>query len=162
MEISITNFLLLRDGGGIHSRNCQPSPTKGMMLITSDGLSDVLQGAGVLRMLHHYCCRRFEVPKELLPQDGQTPEARKHNWMTIADILRHHLSFQVGEEQLNAIVVDGDIAEALIIMRSALDANANLRHVKELLLAKSAEATKGGLRRASPLKAAKQQPVRNK
>ena len=152
------------------------------MLITSDGLSDVLQGAGVLRMLHHYCCRRFEVPKELLPQDGQTPEARKHNWMTIADILRHHLSFQVGEEQLNAIVVDGDIAEALIIMRSALDAlrghrqrekdvkrthreldeNANLRHVKELLLAKSAEATKGGLRRASPLKAAKQQPVRNK
>ncbi len=168
MEISITNFLLLRDGGGIQSRHCLPSPTKGMMTITSDGLSDVLQGAGVLRMLHHYCCRRFEVPKDLLPVDEQTVEARKHNWSTIADILRHHLSLQVMESQVSAIAADGDIAEALIIMRSALDAlrghrqrekevkrahrqldeNPTLRSVKELLTTKSADTTK--TRKSSP------------
>lgn len=65
MELNAATFLWLRDVGGLPSTCAAPVPGGRMVKVQAEGLQRLVSGAPLVRALHHYCCDRFGVPKDL-------------------------------------------------------------------------------------------------
>lgn len=144
MELSLQTFLWLRDKGGLSSQAATPSQfNPGMMSVSPDGMQDVASGLPLVRVLHHYCCHRFDAPQDLLPvvptppapertssstHKSQPPQpyislvaARTHNWQVVQKIVQSALDFTIPQDQLDAVQRLGDALEALLIVKSIFD-----------------------------------------
>jgi hypothetical protein len=141
MELSLQTFLWLRDKGGLSSQAGVPSQyNNGMMSVSPDGMQDIASGLPLVRVLHHYCCHRFDAPQELLPvfptniaassnAAKGTPQhpfvslvaARTHNWRVVQTIVKSALDYEIPGDQLDAVQRLGDALEALLIVKVIYD-----------------------------------------
>lgn len=143
MELSLQTFLWLRDKGGLSSQAAVPSQyNNGMMSVSHDGMQDIASGLPLVRVLHHYCCHRFDAPQELLPvvPTSTVPQssskvvhapqqqpyislvaARTHNWQVVQKIVQSALDYEIPADQLDAVQRLGDALEALLIVKAIFD-----------------------------------------
>lgn len=139
MELSVQTFLWLRDKGGLASSSGTPASAPGTVIISAEGLQEISSGLPVVRVLHRYCCHRFETPESLLPMVfSTTPLAtaksssnmevvRTHNWSVVSKIVLQALQFEVPEAQLDAIRKQGDALEALLVVKLIFELMRNHR-----------------------------------
>jgi hypothetical protein len=136
MELSLQTFMWLRDKGNLSSQFASPSTyNQGMMSVSTDGMQDIASGLPLVRVLHHYCCHRFDAPEELLPltptpasSSGKSLQrfvslvaARTHNWEVVRKITCGALGYNIPVEQLEVVQKQGDALEALLIVKTIYD-----------------------------------------
>ena len=114
MELSLPTFLWLRDLGCMETSHVIPTRTKGMISVTPEGMNALQCGKSIVRLLHHYCCHRFETPETLLPLDGDSSSAKRHNWAVISKILKDALDFELAWER-RELIISGDGVEILVL-----------------------------------------------
>ena len=118
MELCVQTFLWLRDFGGIASDMGRPSPSKnGMIELTSDALTLILQGSPVVSIMLHYCVRRFEAPEAFHAKKDISLDARRHNWEVVRHIAQEALGLEITQESIEKLVGSSDVGEALILIK---------------------------------------------
>uniref|UniRef100_A0A7S1L345 Uncharacterized protein n=1 Tax=Neobodo designis TaxID=312471 RepID=A0A7S1L345_NEODS len=120
MEISATTFTWMRDVGCMTTQHVTASRTRGMLALTNAGVHSLLAGRNVVRLLHHYCCSRFDVPSSLVPDEGATPAEKRHNWSIVGKILKDALEYELAWER-RELIVQGDIVEVVVLLKQIQD-----------------------------------------
>lgn len=134
MELSATTFTWMRDVGCMATSHVAASRTKGMLSLTNLGVHALLGGQSIVRLLHHYCCYRFDTPQSLQPEDGDSPGAKRHNWAIISKILKDALEYELTWER-RELIVQGDIVEVIVLLKQIQDLVAKHRvHDKETMM----------------------------
>jgi hypothetical protein len=142
MEVSATTFTWMRDVGCMTTQHVTASRTRGMLALTNAGVHALLAGQSVVRLLHHYCCSRFDVPATLVPDSGETPAEKRHNWAIVGKILKDALEYDLAWER-RELIVQGDIVEVIVLLKQIQDLVARHRaadrenQIKHRLLAES-------------------------
>lgn len=141
MELSLQTFLWLRDKGGLSSQCGTPSSLNGMIVITAEGLQEITSGLPVVKVLHKYCCHRFEAPDSLRPliptigssttttagdahhqkQHISVEAARHHNWNVVRAIVSQALGHDLPADQIVCIQKHADTLEALLVVKCIYD-----------------------------------------
>lgn len=116
MELAMPTFLWLRELGCVSTLHAVAGKTKGMISLSSEGLNELQCGKGIIRLLRHYCCHRFDIPEALHPADGDSLEAKRHNWSVISKILKDALDFDLTWER-RELIISGDVVETVVLLK---------------------------------------------
>lgn len=120
MELAIPTFSWLRDLGCLCTHHASPGKTKGMMALSAEGMMSLQQGKGIVRLLLHYTCSRFETPESLLPNDGVDSTSKRQNWAIVHRLLKEALGYELSWER-RELVIAGDIVETLVLLKQIHD-----------------------------------------
>ena len=120
MELALPTFLWLRDLGCVYTNHAIPGKQKGMISITSAGLQQLQAGKGIVKLLEHYTCSRFDTPDSLLPKDGDDTSAKRHNWAIVHKLLKEALDYDLSWER-RELIIAGDVVETLVLLKQIHD-----------------------------------------
>lgn len=109
-------FLWLRELGCVSTVHATAGQNKGMIALTADGLAELQRGKGIVRLLRHYCCHRFDIPAALQAKDGDAIDAKRHNWGVISKILKDALDFDLSWER-RELIISGDVVETVVLLK---------------------------------------------
>jgi hypothetical protein len=116
MELAMPTFVWLRDLGCIATNHATNATQKGMIGINTAGCMQLQQGKGIVRLLQHYCCSRFDTPEVLQPKDGDDTTSKRHNWSIVNKLLKDALDYDLAWER-RELIIAGDVIETMVLLK---------------------------------------------